>query len=320
MYFQYDTSGTPFGFIFNGTQYFYITNPMGDVIAVTEADGNIFCEYTYDEWGKLVTVNYADENDEHQISVANLNPLRYRGYYYDSETEYYYLQSRYYDPSICRFINADVPEIAKVSKDTSVGTNLFAYCNNDPINNADYNGFVVTPANIIGAIIGIVIGVVGGYFLSKWLANKLNLSGWKRNVFIVGLTSIITASATIIGYFIGGYIGKLANYIIDSIRRIYAPRFGSQVGRLGKLVKNTRPAIKGLTTHGSNRMIERGVTKAMAQKIVNTGYAVAQANGKILYFSKIGVVVLTSSGNIVTTYSAKYFDVVMQAIIKVFFG
>ena len=146
-YFQYDTNGTPLGFIYNGVQYFYLTNQMGDVVVLSDSDGNIFAEYVYDAWGSLVTINTADENNAEQLALANANPLRYRGYYYDNETGYYYLQSRYYDPSICRFINADTADIAQMTKDIPVGANLFAYCNNDPVNNDDptgvYSGIIV---------------------------------------------------------------------------------------------------------------------------------------------------------------------------------
>lgn len=95
-YFQYDTNGTPLGFIYNGVQYFYLTNQMGGVVVLSDSDGNIFAEYVYDAWGSLVTINTADENNAEQLALANANPLRYRGYYYDNETGYYYLQSRYY--------------------------------------------------------------------------------------------------------------------------------------------------------------------------------------------------------------------------------
>ena len=94
-------SGTPLGFVLNGTQYFYITNQMGDILAITDADGSIVGNYEYDAWGKVLTVD---------TDIAKQNPIRYRGYYYDNETGYYYLQSRYYDSNICRFINADIPE------------------------------------------------------------------------------------------------------------------------------------------------------------------------------------------------------------------
>ena len=141
MYFQYDNSGTPLGFVYNETQYFYVTNQMGDVIGITEANGNLIVQYLYDDWGKLVSIDTADEEASTAYrEIAEANPLRYRGYYYDNETGYYYLQSRYYAPEICRFINADVPEIAKVSKDNILGINIFIYCSNDPINNDDPTG------------------------------------------------------------------------------------------------------------------------------------------------------------------------------------
>ncbi len=132
MYFQYDTNGVPLGFIYNGTQYFYITNQMGDVVGITDSTGTLIAQYEYDEWGNVLSTS---END-----IANINPIRYRGYYQDAETGYYYLQSRYYDASICRFINADVVEVSNIAKDSAIGANLFAYCNNNPINDCDPNG------------------------------------------------------------------------------------------------------------------------------------------------------------------------------------
>ena len=132
MYFQYDTSGAPLGFIYNGTQYLYLTNQMGDIIAITDTEGTIVGNYEYDAWG---TVTLSDS------ALAELNPIRYRGYYYDTETGYYYLQSRYYDTSICRFINSDIPEIAQRSKNIYIGKNLFAYCYNNSVNNCDTIGY-----------------------------------------------------------------------------------------------------------------------------------------------------------------------------------
>ena len=142
MYFQYDTNGTPLGFIYNGIQYLYLTNIMGDVISITDAQGNEIAQYEYDAWGGIASISSIGDL-ESGIVLANANPIRYRGYYFDSETGYYYLQSRYYDPSICRFINADVPEIAEISKDIPDGLNLFAYCNDNPVNYKDEYGLWV---------------------------------------------------------------------------------------------------------------------------------------------------------------------------------
>ena len=133
LYFQYDSNGTPLGFIWNGTQYFYMTNQIGDVISITDANGAIVGNYEYDAWGAVIL----SDSD-----IANINPIRYRGYYFDSETGYYYLQSRYYGPDICRFINADNPEIAIITSERNSGINIFSYCNNDSINNIDsFGGF-----------------------------------------------------------------------------------------------------------------------------------------------------------------------------------
>ncbi|MBE6741557.1 MAG: RHS repeat protein [Ruminococcaceae bacterium] len=142
MVFEYDNFGAPIGVVFNGTQYLYITNQQNDVMAVTDEDGLELFQYEYDEWGGVHSIDYTNTNDtnpEHLL-LSQINPILYRGYYYDYETGYYYLQSRYYDPSICRFINADIPEIAQYCKDEVNGLNLFAYCCNDPVNNEDPTG------------------------------------------------------------------------------------------------------------------------------------------------------------------------------------
>lgn len=160
MYFQYDTSGTPLGFVLNGTQYFYITNQMGDVLAITDTNGDIVANYEYDAWGKVLTAD---------TDIAEQNPIRYRGYYYDNETGYYYLQSRYYDSNICRFINADLHEIVNVTKDICTGINLFSYCNNNPINNSDpdahFTLVVVAGVSISAGAVAAIVAVFSFAFL-----------------------------------------------------------------------------------------------------------------------------------------------------------
>lgn len=132
LYFQYDSNGTPLGFVWNGTQYLYLTNQMGDVISITDTAGTVVANYEYDAWVKVLTAD---------TDIAKLNSIRYRGYYLDSETGYYYLQSRYYDPDICRFINSDIYDMAQMSKSETNGLNLFLYCNNNAINSIDSSGF-----------------------------------------------------------------------------------------------------------------------------------------------------------------------------------
>ena len=230
----------------------------------------------------------------------------------------YYLQSRYYDACIGRFINCDDPMLIGLSI-ASVSYNLAHYCENNPINRTDITGCIVTPANVIGAIIGVILGIVGGYFLSRFLADKIGLKGWKRIAFIIGITAIISAAAAVIGYFIGPYVTKAFNAMLNGLRGLFKPSYGTKLGKIGTLIKNTKPTIKGLTRHGIQRLSERGMTQSLAQKIVTKGYAVAQSGGKVLYFTKEGVVVLNAAGQIVTAYTSAYFDEAMQAIINLFF-
>ena len=127
--FAYDANGAPYSMTHNGTKYFYITNLQGDVINLVNSVSNtVVATYTYDPYGNITSATG---------TMANANPLRYRGYYYDSETGFYYLQSRYYDPAICRFINAD--KHAGTGQGFS-GYNMFAYCNGNPVVFEDHGG------------------------------------------------------------------------------------------------------------------------------------------------------------------------------------
>ena len=131
--FIYDESGKPFALKYSTDgatfdTYYYVLNLQGDVVKLIQANGHVVAHYTYDAWGKIL---------DSGGNLAEVNPLRYRGYYYDNETGFYYLQSRYYDPANRRFISADV--YASTGQGF-VGTNMFAYCNNKPIINSDPSG------------------------------------------------------------------------------------------------------------------------------------------------------------------------------------
>ena len=127
--FVYDESNQPLAMKYNGKVYYYVLNAQGDVVRIVDGSRNVVASYSYDLWGKLLSSSG---------TLANVNPLRYRGYYYDSETGFYYLQSRYYDPAIGRFINAD--SYASTDATGLLSTNMFAYCENDPVNRSDPSG------------------------------------------------------------------------------------------------------------------------------------------------------------------------------------
>lgn len=118
--------------------YYCTHNSRGDIIGIYNGDGILKAQYKYDSWGNVLSVT--DENGNaitSQTHIGNLNPFRYRGYYYDTESGLYYLMSRYYDPVTHRFINADGYFQAG---NGILGANTFAYCDNNPVNNSDFTG------------------------------------------------------------------------------------------------------------------------------------------------------------------------------------
>ena len=149
--FIYDDSNQPLAMKYNGTLYYYILNAQGDVVRIIDGSRNVVASYSYDPWGNIISSSGA---------FADVNPLRYRGYYYDSETGFYYLQSRYYDPELGRFINAD--SYASTDATGILSANMFAYCENDPVNKSDPTGEVAHLA--IGAVIGAIANVGFSYF------------------------------------------------------------------------------------------------------------------------------------------------------------
>lgn len=116
----------------------FVSEPS--LCVILDSNGAVVVKYTYDSWGKLLSITDAQGNDISANSehIGNINPIRYRGYYYDTETGLYYLQSRYYDPETGRFVNAD--GYVKTPTDSLFSTNMFAYCENNPVNKADYGG------------------------------------------------------------------------------------------------------------------------------------------------------------------------------------
>ena len=152
--YQYDASGAIIGFTYypysgTATQYFFGKNAQGDVICIYDANNNTVARYNYDAWGAC-TIAY----DNTSIGIANINPIRYRSYYYDVETGWYYLQSRYYDPAVGRFISPDDPALLGANGDL-LSYNLYAYCSNNPVNYSDHTGYALdTAVDILSLLLG----------------------------------------------------------------------------------------------------------------------------------------------------------------------
>ena len=131
LHFTYDSTG-PASVTYNGNRYFYLKNAQGDVTGLVNASGTQVVSYTYDPWGAPMSTDGTMAS-----TLGAANPLRYRGYVYDTETGFYYLSSRYYNPVWGRFINAD--GYASTGQGFT-GDNMFAYCNDNPVNYKDSEG------------------------------------------------------------------------------------------------------------------------------------------------------------------------------------
>ena len=173
----------PLAMKYNNTLYYYVLNAQGDVVRIVNSSRSVVASYTYDPWGKIISSSG---------TLADINPLRYCGYYYDSETGFYYLQSRYYDPEIGRFINAD--SYASTDATGLLSTNMFAYCENDPVNRSDPSGDVYLEVLLTGAAIGIfkqfAADVIGNAIAGRPL-DQLSSVGTYAAAAVSGMTEMM---------------------------------------------------------------------------------------------------------------------------------
>ena len=131
IWYTYNRESEVVGFEYKNEMYYYEKNGQSDIISIVDKSGNTISEYVYDTWGNVIEIKGNTE-------IGNINPFRYRGYYYDNETGLYYIQSRYYDPVTGRFVSADV----MIDNGAGIlGSNMYAYCVNNPVNMVDIGGY-----------------------------------------------------------------------------------------------------------------------------------------------------------------------------------
>ena len=232
LWFFYDADGNPSGVRYkNGsttTDYYFVCNWRGDVIRIYDGAGTVVANYNYDAWGNVISVtdaNGAAITDSNHI--ANVNPLRYRGYYYDSETGFYYVSSRYYDPEIGRWINADSSDTLTANFENFAQYNVFAYCFNNSVNMCDLDGFWAF------AIAG------GGYLATAGtigVANAWNPVGWV----IVGTVAIVTV--TMVGVIV--YTSTVRKNEPDPYARPGQKKQGRERKNKARKNKNWKPRSK----------------------------------------------------------------------------
>ena len=171
-YYRYDVNGNLMSITrlkANGDKFtlYAVCNSRGDVEELRKESGSLYARYVYDSWGNVLHI-YSGTGTTEITDTANLaiqNPFRYRGYYYDAESGLYYLQSRYYDPVTCRFVNAD----SLVDNSDVLGFNMYAYCGNNPVSREDNGG------NLWDTIFDIASVAYSAYQVCK---EPTNLSNW----------------------------------------------------------------------------------------------------------------------------------------------
>lgn len=205
LHYLYDVSGTLKGVQTVGdtgtvTSYYVVTNSRGDVTQIYNDAGSLQAVYTYDSWGKILSIKDGNGNDiTDENHIGNLNSLRYRGYYYDREMGLFYVGSRYYNPEWGRFINTDEINVLAVDQDSLIENNLFVYCLNNPVNMTDDDGHLAwfVTAAIGGALFDSAVYAVGaavsGNFSWKELG-KAALVGAVTGVAFGGAGKIIKAA------------------------------------------------------------------------------------------------------------------------------
>ena len=274
--FTYGINGQPMSVKYNGVDYYYVTNSQGDVVGILNGSGTEVVTYTYDAWGNILSTSGSMAS-----TLGAHNPLRYRGYVYDYETGLYYLQSRYYNPAIGRFISADnYPSTGQ----GLTGNNMFAYCGNNPVSRADDGGecwHIVAGA------------VIGGLFelCAQLIANEGDITdiNWKKVGIATAVGGITAACGPVVGALISG-AGNIAMELASGTTDLakigisFAVGFGASfagygVGKIAQKIGG-KIAVNHLAKQGPGK-IKSTITKLIdvagkdRNKIKNLTWAVS---------------------------------------------
>ena len=278
--FVYDDGSQPFAMIYNdgstSTLYYYVLNAQGDVIALLNANGTLAASYNYGAWGNYSVHGADGKKTTDATFIGHINPLRYRGYYYDRETRLYYLQSRYYDFANCRFINADT--FATTDANGFLSANMFAYCENNPVGNSDPNGEFLN--TLIGAVTGAALGaalalVTGENVKAAAISGAISggIAGFATDAIIVTGGTALGVAVT---YGIAGFVGSAAGSIaaqrsegkpVNLGEAAVEGTFGAAFGVIGGLMTGSvTPMMKQVRQVAGKKAINRGITVGYAVK------------------------------------------------------
>ena len=277
LYFTYDAVG-PLSVNYNGTEYFYLKNAQGDVTGIVNAAGTQVVAYTYDAWGKLLSTTGSMAG-----TLGEYNPLRYRGYVYDTETGLYYLNSRYYNPETGRFINADSESLITASPDSATwDKNLFAYCDNNPIARVDYDG----------RFWNTVFGTVIGGFATALTRDQTGCESFGQAFLRGAVTGFIAGAALDISIATAGagaaiIIASIGGGVSSGVSSIWEDRNNDREIDYGKAAVNTVVGAFSNTLFGAygrvdGRSVGTTIQTITKSVVTNTARSVTNTAGRFL--------------------------------------
>ena len=264
----YDREGIC-GFRYQGSSvgwytYTYVKNAQGDIILIKDENGTPRVKYEYDPWGNVTysVFNYDNYGEITDEELAKLNPIRYRGYYYDEESKLYYLMTRYYDPWAGQFISPDSFDF--LDPETIGGVNLYAYCNYNPVMNVDPSGHLFFTILLIGIVAGAAIGAT----VNGVQAYKDGARGWE------------VVSAVAKGAVVGGLIGAAAGAVAGAGAVLISSGMAALGGGLGAA------ALAGGGVVGGSAVVVGGGAILAGGALTATG-VVGGLLGLNVWFAKI---------------------------------
>jgi RHS repeat-associated protein len=254
--YRYDGNSQLIALRYNGNEYYYVTNIQGDIISLIDGSGTSVVQYSHDAWGNQTSCTGTLAN-----TLGQANPYRYRGYRFDNESGLYYLQSRYYDAAVGRFVNADDYNLLQLVTADLVTMNIFSYCTNSPIIHYDPTGMVVTLV-IAGIAISVAEAIAIALTLVFCVSYILNIGGFRttvNNAVNWAINQIVTHPSSIQRIF--SQIGTWASGIIASIVAIYvsaaakklpgiAGKYKPQDYACNKAAEEMKQTLRKLKLHG----------------------------------------------------------------------
>ena len=198
----------------DGQSYFLRRNLFQDVTHIYDLNGNLVASYLYDAWGNHQVFDANGVENTNADFIGNINPIRYRGYYFDVETNLFYCNSRYYSSELCRFLIPD--SIEYLDPESIHGLNLYCYCKNNPIMLVDSSGHIAISL-IVGLVVSFAIGTTASAISQYVQYGDVNwLQAGVDGLFAVASTALACTGIGLIGSIAAGAGMSFAQYTLDS--------------------------------------------------------------------------------------------------------